>query len=84
MELDEKHQNEMSSDPEADVDTWAEYAEGRRPMVHNGAVLSRRLKEMRPKLFCKQGKMLVDILDVASKFLPSFSWSEAKIVPAPF
>lgn len=47
---------------------WVEYLRRSNPMKVNAEGVSRRLKELSPKLFCQPEKMQFDILDVASKF----------------
>jgi hypothetical protein len=67
--LDEKVLLEDRDDASRDGDMWADYARGNNMFVHNAESVSRRLKEVRRKLFSNEEKMQVEILDVVqSKF----------------
>lgn len=57
------------ADQEPSLDDWIQYAIAGNAMINNGEVISQRVQDMRPKLFCKPDKMVIDVLDVVkSKF----------------
>ena len=67
LDLDEKlHLQDGMEEPVENL--WAEYVRHSNPMKVNAEGVSRRLKELSPKLFCQPEKMQFDVLDVASKF----------------
>ena len=66
LDLDEKLQGDDEVE-EPIEGLWMKYVRRGNPMKLNAEGISKRLKNLSPKLFCQPEKMEFDILDVASK-----------------
>jgi hypothetical protein len=66
LDLDKKLQ--LDDEVEEPIESlWVKYVRRGNPMKVNAEGISRRLKDLSPKLFCQPEKMEFDILDIASK-----------------
>jgi hypothetical protein len=68
LDLDEKLQLDDEME-DASEDLWTQYVRHGNPMTTNVEGVSRRMKELSPKLFCQAEKMQFEFLDISSKII---------------